>query len=81
MVFGLVCGMLVRVGKIPSLNFFLVVCNTIGFFKVTQLKREFIKQDVIDYMKYFNLERLQSANDELSPVEFEYSELKVSNLG
>ncbi len=81
MVFGLVCGMLVRVGKIPSLNVFLVVCNTIGFFKVTQLKREFIKQDVIDYMKYFNLERLQSANDELSPVEFEYSELKVSNLG
>ncbi len=39
-----------------------------------------MKQDVTAYMKYYNLERLYSANDDLSPVEFEYSQLKVSSL-
>ncbi|WP_220773688.1 IS3 family transposase, partial [Shewanella glacialipiscicola] len=38
-------------------------------------------QDVTAYMKYYNLERLHSANDNLSPVEFENSQLKVSCLG
>ncbi|WP_375163686.1 integrase core domain-containing protein [Shewanella baltica] len=42
-------------------------------FKVNQPTREFMKQDVTAYMKYYNLERLHSANDALSPVEFEYS--------
>ncbi|EHC03895.1 integrase catalytic subunit [Shewanella baltica OS625] len=40
-----------------------------------------MKQDVTAYMKYYNLERLHSANDALSPVEFENSQLKVSSLG
>ncbi|MCS6175226.1 IS3 family transposase, partial [Shewanella oncorhynchi] len=38
-------------------------------------------QDVTAYMKYYNLERLHSANGDLSPVEFENSQLKVSSLG
>ncbi|PMG49442.1 integrase [Shewanella sp. 10N.286.52.B9] len=50
-------------------------------FKVAQPTREFMKQDVAAYMKYYNLERLHSANGDLSPVEFENSQLKVSNLG
>ncbi len=41
----------------------------------------FMKQDVAAYMKYYTLERLHSANGDLSPVEFENSQLKVSNLG
>ncbi|MGL4838423.1 MAG: IS3 family transposase [Shewanella sp.] len=49
-------------------------------FKVNQPTREFMKQDVTAYMKYYNLERLHSANDDLSPVEFENSQVKVSSL-
>ncbi len=40
-----------------------------------------MKQDVTAYMRYYNLERLHSANDDLSPVEFENSQPKVFNLG
>lgn len=50
-------------------------------FKVNQPTQEFMKQDVAAYMKYYNLERLHSANGDLSPVEFENSQLKVSSLG
>ncbi|WP_432453516.1 IS3 family transposase [Agarivorans sp. QJM3NY_29] len=50
-------------------------------FKVNQPTREFMKQDVAAYMKYYNLERLHSANGDLSPVAFENSQLKVSSLG
>jgi transposase InsO family protein len=39
-------------------------------FNVAQLTREFMKQDVTAYMKCYNLERLHSANGDLSPVEF-----------
>ncbi|MCL1107776.1 MULTISPECIES: IS3 family transposase [Shewanella] len=49
-------------------------------FKVAQPTRVFMKQDVTAYMKYYNLERLHSANGDLSPVEFENSQLKVSSL-
>ena len=49
-------------------------------FKVNQPTREFMKQDVAAYMKYYNLERFHSANDNLSPVEFENSQVKVSSL-
>ena len=37
-----------------------------------------MKQDVTGYMKYYNLERLHSANEDLSPVEFENSQGFVS---
>ncbi|WP_432452619.1 IS3 family transposase [Agarivorans sp. QJM3NY_29] len=50
-------------------------------FKVNQPTREFMKQDVAAYMKYYNLERLHSANGDLSPVAFENSQLKVFSLG
>lgn len=50
-------------------------------FKVSQPTREFMKQDVAAYMKYYNIERLHSANGDLSPIEFENSQLNVSNLG
>ncbi|WP_351018879.1 IS3 family transposase [Shewanella sp. AC91-MNA-CIBAN-0169] len=49
-------------------------------FNVAQPAREFMKQDVTAYMKYYNLERLHSANGDLSSVEFENSQLKVSSL-
>ncbi|REL25696.1 IS3 family transposase [Thalassotalea euphylliae] len=46
--------------------------------KVAQPTREHMKNDVVDYMKYYNLERLHSANSDLSPVEYENSFRKVS---
>lgn len=50
-------------------------------FKVHQPTREFMKQDVANYIKYYNLDRLHSANGRLSPVNFENSQIKVSCLG
>jgi putative transposase len=50
-------------------------------FNVAQPTREFMKQDVAAYIKYYNLERHHSANGDLPPVEFENSQLKVSSLG
>ena len=50
-------------------------------FNVNQPTRAFMKQDVAAYMKYYNLERFHSVNDNLSPVEFENSQVKVSSLG
>ena len=50
-------------------------------FTVAQPTRELMKQDAMAYMKYYNLERRHSANDDLSPVEFENSQVKVSSLG
>jgi transposase InsO family protein len=50
-------------------------------FKVNQPTREFMEQDVAAYMKYYNIERLHSANGDLSPVEFENYQLKVSSYG
>tara|TARA_Y100001949_G_C15943682_1_gene311383 strand:- start:27 stop:818 length:792 start_codon:yes stop_codon:yes gene_type:complete len=40
-------------------------------FKVHQPTRAHMKQDVADYMKYYNLDRLHSSNGDLSPVEYE----------
>ncbi len=51
------------------------------FLKVYQSTREVMKQDVANYIKYYNLDRLHSANGSLSPVNFENSQLKVSCLG
>lgn len=47
-------------------------------FKVPQPTREHMKQDVMDYVRYYNLDRLHSANHDLSPIEFENSLKKVS---
>ena len=46
--------------------------------KVAQPTREHMKSDVTEYMKYYNLERLHSANNAQSPVEYENSLRKVS---
>ena len=50
-------------------------------FKVYQPTREFMKQDVANYIKYYNLGQLHSANGSLSPINFENSQIKVSGLG
>ncbi len=46
--------------------------------KVAQPTREHMKNDVAEYMRYYNLERLHSANNDQSPVEYENSLRKVS---
>lgn len=39
--------------------------------KAPQPTREHMKADVAAYMRYYNVERLHSANNEVSPVNFE----------
>lgn len=46
--------------------------------KVYHLTRQGMKQDVEQYIRYYNHERLHSANGDLAPVEFEMSKLNVS---
>lgn len=40
-------------------------------FKTHQPSRNHMKRDVAAYMKYYNLDRLHSSNDDLSPVQYE----------
>ena len=49
--------------------------------KVHQPTREHMKQDVTDYIKYYNLTRLHIINRDMSPINFENSQIKVSALG
>ncbi|GAA64824.1 transposase insF for insertion sequence IS3 [Pseudoalteromonas sp. BSi20311] len=44
--------------------------------KVPQPTREQMRNDVAAYMRYYNLERLHTANGDLSPVEYEQSSLR-----
>ena len=46
--------------------------------KVAQPTREHMTQDVAAYMKYYNVDRLHSSNGDMSPVNFENSQIKVS---
>lgn len=46
--------------------------------KIPQPTREHMKKDVTAYMKYYNVERLHSSNDDMSPIEYENSLRKVS---
>lgn len=48
--------------------------------KVHQPTREHMKQDVTAYIKYYNLNRLHTANRDMSPIDFENSQIKVSGL-
>ena len=48
--------------------------------KVYHLTRQGMKQDVEHYIRYYNQQRLHSANSDLSPVEFELSQMKVSGF-
>ncbi len=44
--------------------------------KVPQPTREYMSNDVTAYMRYYNLERLHTANGDLSPVEYEKNSLR-----
>ena len=46
--------------------------------KVHQPTREHLKQDVADYMRYYNSERLHTSNNDMSPIDYENSFRKVS---
>lgn len=47
-------------------------------FKIGQPTRQHMKKDVAAYMRYYNLERLHSANGDKTPVSYEKSLKKVS---
>jgi putative transposase len=49
--------------------------------KVAQPTREHLKLDVAQYIRYYNNDRLHTANGDLSPVKYELSQLKVSCTG
>ena len=48
--------------------------------KVHQPTRVHMEEDVTAYMRYYNVDRLHSVNDDMSPVTFELFELKVSSM-
>lgn len=50
-------------------------------FKVAQPTREHMRSDVAAYIKYYNLNRLHTANGGMSPINFENTQKKVSGLG
>ncbi|CDH06978.1 transposase [Xenorhabdus bovienii str. oregonense] len=39
-----------------------------------------MKKDVLDYLHYYNLTRLHTANNDLTPVEYEMAFVKVSDF-
>ena len=47
-------------------------------FKVDQPTRDHMKEDVADYIRYYNNDRLHTSNNNMSPVNYELSEVKVS---
>lgn len=47
--------------------------------KVAHPTREHMKKDVADYMRYYNNDRLHTANGGMSPVKYEMSQIKVSS--
>jgi len=49
-------------------------------FKVAQPTRDHMKSDVAAYIKYYNLDRLHTANGGVSPINFENAQKKVSGL-
>ena len=46
--------------------------------KIAQPTREHMRKDVADYIRYYNNDRLHTANNDMSPVNYELSEKKVS---
>ncbi|TDF34380.1 IS3 family transposase, partial [Alteromonadaceae bacterium M269] len=46
--------------------------------KVPQPTREHMRSDVATYMRYYNLDRLHTANNDMSPVDYEKSFREVS---
>ncbi|MFT5116282.1 MAG: putative transposase [Candidatus Azotimanducaceae bacterium] len=50
-------------------------------FKVHQPTRTHMKQDIAAYLKYYNLDRLHTSNGDMSPINYENSQINVSSLG
>jgi len=50
-------------------------------FKIAQPTREHMRKDVAAYMRYYNLDRLHTANGDQSPVNYEESSLKKCPVG
>ena len=48
-------------------------------FKIAQPTHEHMKKDVAAYMRYYNLERLDTSNGNQSPINYENSPKKVSS--
>ena len=48
--------------------------------KVSQSTHDHMKTDVADYIRYYNSDRLHTSNNDMSPVNYELSEIKVSCL-
>lgn len=48
--------------------------------KVAQPTREHMMKDVAEYIRYYNNDRLHTANGSISPVNYELSEMRVSGL-
>ena len=48
--------------------------------KIAQPTRSHMKNDVQAYIKYYNLHRLHSANQDMSPVNYENTRINVSNF-
>ena len=48
---------------------------------MVQPKREHLKQDAADHMRYYNQERFHSSNGDMSSVKLEISQIKHSCLG
>ena len=49
--------------------------------KVHQPTLELMKQEVAAYITYYNLDLLHTSNGDMSPVQYEYSQIKVPGLG
>lgn len=49
-------------------------------FKVAQPTRDHMREDVAAYIKYYNVDRLHTANGSVSPVNFENTQIKVSGF-
>ncbi|SFL29837.1 Integrase core domain-containing protein [Nitrosomonas aestuarii] len=49
-------------------------------FKVAQPTRDHMKQNVAGYIRYYNNDRLHTANCEMSPAKYEMSQIEVSGL-
>ena len=49
--------------------------------KVDQPTRDHMRKDVADYIRYYNNDGLHTSNDDMSPVNYEMSQIKVSCVG
>ena len=47
-------------------------------FKIVQSTREHMKEDIMAYMRYYNLERLYTTNGDQSAINYENSLKKVT---